>query len=578
MAEGQGAVRHLGHALVELLREHGVDTIYGLPGGQTQALYSAVADTAGALRHMVVRDERTAAYAADAHARLTGGVGVCDATVGPGAAKLPSGLGEAFNSSVPVLALVSELATSTEARRYRGATSQALDQEALLAPVTKWVGTVRRAQDLAPVVRRAFREATTGRPGPVAVILPVDVLDGPPPDAPVHDPHAPRFGRFPALRVHPDPADVAAVADLVVAAERPLLVAGGGARLAGAHEAVAALVGWLPVATTLSGKGVLDETQPAALGVLGSLGTSAAAAAAERADLLVLAGTKLGSATSLGWTLPRAAQEVAVIDVDPVELGRDLAVDALLHADARLGLEALGRELAAHPPERRPAWWSAVAGFRAAWQAQKDREGGIDTTPVAPQRLVRELQPLLTGRDVVVADASLSSGWVGAYLEVGGHGPRTLLPRGLAGLGWAVPAAIGAAVAAPDARIVAVMGDGAAAYAVGELATLRQEHLDVKLIVLNNQSLGWIRWYRRVTDAPGWEQPDLPATDFAAVAAAYGLPARRVEAPGELAGALRDLLDRPGPGLVEVVTETWQTPLADHREAVAAGRSAGYGI
>lgn len=568
---------HLGTALVELLVAHGVDTVYGLPGGQTQALYDAVARSDGAVRHVVVRDERTAAYAADAHARLTGRVGVCDATVGPGTAKLPSGLGEALNSSVPVLAIVSELATSTEARRYRGATSQAIDQEALLAPVTKWVGTVRRPQDLAPLVRRAFREATTNRPGPVAVIIPIDLFDGPPPETSTRDPQAGRFSVFPSIRALPDPDDVHAVGDLIAAAERPLLVLGGGARISGAAAAATRLADRMPVATTLSGKGLVDERHRSALGVLGNLGTSAAGAAAHEADLLVLVGTKLGSATSLGYALPVPGQRVAVVDVDPVELGRDVPVDALVLADARRALEALSEDLDRRPTVDRAAWHARVEELATSWREQRDRERGDDGTPIAPQRVMGELEPLLRADDVVVADASLSSGWVGCYLEVGDPGPRLLFPRGFAGLGWAIPAAIGAAVAAPGSRVVAVMGDGAAPYAIGELSTLLHEGLDVKLVVLNNQSYGWIRWYRRVSYGRGWEQPDTPETDFAAVAAAYGLAATRVDAPADVADAVRELLQRPGPGLLEVVSAVWETPIAAHRDALEAGASATYG-
>ena len=171
--------RHGGALLAALLAEHGVRHVFGVPGGQTLALYDAILDRDPGMRHVLVRDERSAAYAADAYARVTGQAGVCDATVGPGAAKLPSGLGEALGASVPVVALVSELPARLAPHRYRSAASQALDQAALLAAVTKWQATVPDAATLPALVRQAFREATTGRPGPVALFLPQDVLDGP---------------------------------------------------------------------------------------------------------------------------------------------------------------------------------------------------------------------------------------------------------------------------------------------------------------------------------------------------------------------------------------------------------------
>jgi acetolactate synthase-1/2/3 large subunit len=546
-----------------------VEVVFGLPGGQTAALYDAI-DAGEGITHVGVLDERSAAYAADAYARLTGRVGVCDATVGPGTAKLPSGLGEAFNSSVPIVALVSELPRSTEARRYRGATSQALDQEALLAPVTKWVGTVREAEQLGPVVRRAFREATSGRPGPVAVILPQDVLDG---QAPAYsqadDPHAGRFGRFPSTKIPPEPEDLEALNEAISSSSRPLLVLGGGARQAWGVVAELAEACGLAVATTLSGKGTIDERHPMAVGVLGALGNPAARAVGERADLIVLAGTKWGSGTTAGWSLPRAGQRVAHIDIDPVELGRDRPVEIAVCADAATTLGLVDRS-----PVGRDAWRSEVSEATRAWREARRALWASASTPIDPQRVMSELGSLVGPTDVVIADASLSSGWVGSFLEVTAAGPRTLFPRGLAGLGWAIPAAIGAAEAT-SGRIVAVMGDGAAPYAIGELATLAGRGAPVLMVVLNNGSYGWIRWYRRLNFGRGWEEPDLPSTSFADVAAAYGLSASRVEDPDALGDALSAGLGEV-PALVEVVTSVWETPIAAHRQALDDQEEADY--
>lgn len=573
---------HAGDLLVDLLMAHGVDTVFGLPGGQTAALYDAIDRRPGLIRHVGVRDERSAAYAADAYARITGRVGVCDATAGPGAAKLPSGLGEALNSSVPVLALVSELPSFTEARRYRGATSQGLDQEGLLAPVTKWLATVRRQEDLAPLVRRAFREATTGRPGPVALILPQEVLD----EAfrlsrRPEDRHAARFGVFPALRTAPEEADVAAVVELLREARRPLMLLGGGALASGVSDIVVPLAEAVgaAVATTFSGKGCIDERHPLAVGVLSTMGTSAAARAAEEADLLVLAGTKAGSGATLGWALPRTDQLVAQIDVDPAELGRDFAVDALVLADVRRALAAVLVSFAVPDPRRQGTsqWRSRVAELAGEWRDRRDAERASDAAPISPPRVIGELQRLIEPSDIVVADASLASGWLGAYFEQVEVGRHLLFPRGLAGLGWAVPAALGAATACPEARVFALMGDGALGYTVGELAAIAQCQLDVTLVVLNNSSYGWIRWYRRITFERGWEGDDFATTDYAAVARAYGFEAVRVEHADELAGALDRVTSEGRPGLIEVLSSVWDTPVEGHRQALTAGGAGSYG-
>jgi acetolactate synthase-1/2/3 large subunit len=576
--------QHVGDLLADLLLLHGVETIFGVPGGQTAALYDAVLKRRDLIEHVIVRDERTTAYAADAYARLTGRVGVCDATVGPGAAKLPSGLGEALNSSIPVLALVSDLPSATEARRYRGATSQALDQETLLRSVTKWQATVRRPKDLAPLVRRAFREATTGRPGPVALVLPQDILDAPADEGADRegqpDVHAATFGRFPALRLIPDPEQIAGVAAVLQQARRPLLIMGGGAMLSGAADVVARVAEAFgaAVATTLSGKGCIDERHPLSVGVLGSMGTSAARLAAEQADALVFVGSKAGSVATLSWSLPRPGQAVAQIDVDPAELGRDFPLDALALADARLALEAIAAKGATAAGPSSPGEWPATVRHLAGeWRQQRASEAASDDVPIRPQRVIAELQQHTGPDDILVSDASLASGWLGAYFEQTVPGRKLLFPRGLAGLGWALPAAIGAAVAAPDHRVVVLVGDGAIAYAVGEFSVAVQRQLPITVVVLNNSSYGWIRWYRRIGFGRGWEQDDFGPTDFAAVASGYGLAAARVDEPADLAPALESALSAQGPSLVDVVSSVWDTPVAAHRDALEAGTRGAYG-
>ena len=586
-AEPEPPRRHGGTLLVELLAEHGVTHVFGVPGGQTLALYDALAAAGPAMRHVLVRDERTGAYAADGYARATGRVGVCDATVGPGAAKLPSGLGESLGASVPVVALVSDLPTSVAPHRYRGAASQALDQVALLTPVTKWRAAVPDAGTLPALVRQAFREATTGRPGPVALVIPQDVLDGPAPAASRVE-RTP-FGRWPSLRTVPDEADVDRAAAVLAGARRPFLLVGGGALHSGAGALVQALAERLTAATatTISGKGAIAEDHPLAVGVVGSMGTSAARAALERADVVVMVGAKASGGATFNWTLPRSDQRVVQLDVDPAEVGRAFPVAAGMVGDARLGLDAVlralqraegargdppdGRADGGDAPGARRAWGALVSSLTAEWRAQRDEERRSDAVPVSPPRVVAEIEAALGPSDVVVCDASLASGWGAVYLEQRSPGRRVLAPRGFAGLGYALPAAIGVATALPDRRVVALTGDGALAYALGEMPTVSELGLPITVVVLNNSSLGWIRWYRRIAFGSGWEQPDFSDVPYAAVASALGWSATRVVAPGALGAAIAAALAADGPSLVDVVTDTWQTPIAGHRRSVHDG-------
>ena len=567
--------QHCGALLASLLAEHGVRHVFGVPGGQTLALYDAILDRGPDLRHVLVRDERSAAYAADGYARVTGRAGVCDATVGPGAAKLPSGLAEALGASVPVVALVSDLPARLAPHRYRGAASQALDQAALLAPVTKWHATVPDAATLPALVRQAFREATTGRPGPVALFLPQDVLDGPAPDYVARPPA--RFGSFPAFRPAPDPADVAAAVAVLRAAQRLFVLAGGGVLHSGAGAELTALAEALSAAvgTTLSGKGSIAEDHPLSVGVTGSMGTAAAAAALAEADVVLLAGTKAGSGATFGWSLPRADQAVVQVDLDPAELGRAFPHAVGVLADARPGLAGLRAALGGSAGPDRAAWRARVAELAAAWRADRDAERASDAVPIAPQRVLAEIEAAVGRDDMLICDASLASGWGGVYLEQRHAGRRVLCPRGQAGLGYALPAAIGVATARPGQRTVVLAGDGALGYAAGELATVAELGLPVTVIVLNNRSLGWIRWYRRITFGRGWEGDDFSDVPFADVARAFGLAGERVAEPGHLAAALRTALGSPGPALLDVVTEPWQTPITAHRDALRDSAASG---
>ena len=324
---------HGGDLLVEMLLGYGVPAVFGLAGGQTLPLYDGIRSRAPRIRHIPMRDERSAAYAADGYARISGRVGVCDATVGPGSIKFASGLAEALNSSVPLVALVSDMPSDWLAVRYRGGGNQLVDQLGVLEPLCKWTGRLPTPEKLPELVRRAFQMATTGRPGPVTIELPEDLFrmpyDGL--DATVD----PRFGAAPAFRPAPDPESVRAAVDLLEAAERPVIIAGGGVWLSGARAVLAAVAErWaMPVATSMSGKGALAEKHPLAVGVLGALGGSdVARGVVESADVILAVGFKFGQNPTYRWTLPSASQKIIHLDIDGSEIGKLFPVAAGLVA------------------------------------------------------------------------------------------------------------------------------------------------------------------------------------------------------------------------------------------------------
>lgn len=567
---------HTGDLLAELLLAYRVEVVFGQPGGQTVALYDGIHRRAPAIRHLLVRDERSAAYAADAFARLTGRPGVCDVTVGPGATKLADGLVESANASVPLVALVGELPRDWEPLRDKGVASQGFDQLGFLRSVTKAAFPVPSQEALPHMVRAAFRAATSGRPGPVALILPHDLLDadweGDEAAAEADD----RYVRAPAYRPCPEASALDRAAELLRLAERPAVVAGGGVLASRAEAELAELAELVDalVVTSFTGKGSVAETAPYAGGVLNPLGAEEAIELAGRADLLVWLGCKVGQNTSLNWTLPRPEQLTVHVDLDPGELGRTFRPTVALNGDVRAALRGLLERL---ERRERPGWLEEIERARADAAGRRAAEAAGAGTPLHPARVMHELARRLAASDVVVADASFAAGWVAAHVPCREAGRRFLFARGQGGLGYAIPAAIGASVARARARVVTVSGDGAASYALGELATHAQHGLRTVNVVLNNGSLAWLRMWQRLF-FQGLEQSVRLETeetrpDFGRAAAALGCAGFTVQEAGELTDALDAAFACDGPAVVDVRCDPWATPIHSYRRRLAAGGS-----
>ena len=544
-------MRHGGDVLVEMLIRYGVPAVFGVAGGQTLPLYDAIRSRTSQIKHIPMRDERNAAYAADGYARLSRHVGVCDATVGPGAIKLTSGLAEAYNSSIPIIALISDMPTDWLAVRYRGGGNQLVDQMAVLAPLCKWTGRLPITHKLPELVRRAFQIATSGRPGPVAIELPEDLFKAENDETPPQVDG--RYGSVPPHRSVPDHESIRAAAALLKDAAHPVMIVGGGARLSNASEEVLAFAEmWaIPVATTLSGKGVLPENHPLSLGVVGSLGGSSVAQTfIEAADVILAVGFKFGQNPTFKWMLPRPAQRVIQLDIDGAEIGKTFPVEVGLVGDAREGLNAL-REDCAFPRLMEPVV-NQVAELKAKWREQIETEGR-EAKPVKPQQVALLLNRLCNDNTILVCDASFASGWGGVYYEIHGN-RRAIFPRGMGGLGWALPAAIGAQVARPKSKIVVLAGDGAMTYSLGELATLVQQGMDITVVVLNNSAMGWIKWEQAVFWEGKFVSTDLSDVNFAVVAQGMGLAGVNVTEPSHLRDALAQALISDQPVLVDIRT------------------------
>ena len=381
-------------AFVRMLQLHGVRHVFGLCGDTSLPLYDALYRLDHGITHVLARDERSAAYMADAYARVTGCVGVCEGPSGGGATYLLPGVVEANESSIPVLAVTTDIAVGARGRYVL----TELDQEALFRPLAKWTRVIDRADQIPGAVRGAFRHMTTGRPGAAHIGLPFDVQRDPVDEAAVHA--DPTLGTYPARRAAPDPAAIETAAKEILSAERPLLICGGGPVIARAHAELAALADLLdaPVATTISGQGSLAEDHPLALGVVGSNGgTPATRALVEQADLVVFVGCRAGSVTTERWRHPAPGKaRVVHIDVDPTVIGVNYPTEVAVVGDARLALAALGAEVARRqvPPEEATGR-ARVARAKAEKFATFQELARSDERPIRPERIVATLQELL---------------------------------------------------------------------------------------------------------------------------------------------------------------------------------------
>ena len=555
------AEKHTGFVLVELLKAYGVEYIFGIPGGQTLPLYDAVeVEKQGeTIKHVMMRDERSAGHAACVYSRFTGKVGVCDATVGPGATNLPSALGEALNSSTPMLAIVGEHPVAWIDYIDHGRASQGIDQINMLKAVSKKVFYV-----LPSLVKAAFVEATSGRPGPVVLAIPADVFKAPLQVDDLQDYVDSNFITFPATRTVPEPDKIVKAAELLAQAEDPVMLVGGGALISGAFKEVEELADLLtiPVVTTFTGKGILPYDHPLALGVVGIFANTPGGEELLRSsDLVLMVGTKNSQSSTFIWSVPTPKQKVIHLDIDPTEVGRIFRTDVPLVGDAKLGLAAILESLKeGGKSSRDEKRLEKIEALKADWEDKIAELFDTDDVPIKPFAVMAALNETMGPEDILVCDAGFASAWGGMYFQQKQAGRRCAFPRGLAGLGFTVPAGIGAQLATPESRVVTLAGDGAFGYVLADLATQVELNLPVVNIVLNNSAFGWVKWAEKAWYKNSFSASNLSRIEFAKVAEGLGCAGIKVEDPGELPGALKKALSLGRPVVLEVITDAVTTP------------------
>ena len=546
--------------LVQALEAEGVDTLFGYPGGTIMPFYDAL--HGASLKHVLVRHEQGAAFAANGYARASGRVGVCVATSGPGASNLVTGIADAMFDSVPMVVLTGQVPTflmGTDA-------FQELDVFGMTMPIVKHSFLPRSVDELPKVFAEAFRIARSGRPGPVLIDLPMDVQMGDASHLPVHSP----------LPVEPTPAPPDAAlheaAAVISQAQKPVIYAGGGVVLGDAVEAFREFVDLtgFPTVLTLKGLGALTPAHPCNLGMLGMHGSRAANTAVQESDLLIVVGARFDDRATgkLAEFAPNA--RVVHLDADACEIGKLRGVDASVPGNLATSLHRLAAPVAAQNDGRnaaaRRAWRETCEQRRQRHAARYDAPGDKVYAPALLKRM-SELAP-----DALVScDVGQHQMWVAQHWRF--RHPRQHLTSGALGaMGFGLPAAIGAQMQDPSARVVCVSGDGSFLMNVQEMATLKRYRLPVKIILLDNQALGMVRQWQELFFDKRYSEIDLSDNpDFAEVARAFGMQALYVDKAADVDAALQALLDAPGPALLHVAIDTaanvWPLVPPNHNNA-----------
>jgi acetolactate synthase-1/2/3 large subunit len=544
-------------ALVEGLIQYGTDVVFGLPGDTSVGLYDALYARSKRITHVMARDERSAAYMADVYARLSGKPGVCEGPSGGGATYMLPGIVEAQGSAVALIALTTDNAIGFEAQEAL----TALDQPDMYASVTKWTTLVKRADLLPRFLRRAFRVATSGRPGAVHLALPKDVLTQQVTSR-VQMYAEEACKRWPSYRTRPDASVVSRAAQKLLSAERPVIVAGGGAVSSGSHTELLAVARLLtaPVATTINGKGAVAETSRLSLGVIGANGGRPyASQIVQEADLVLFVGCKVNYVDTDSWRTPSLADPPTIlhIDVDPSVIGNSYPTVVGMCGDAKLALADLLDELQENlgSPVERHEWLDQISRQKACWQTQVAKAASSALRPVSPHRVVRELQDILPEGAVLVCDPGTPTPFVAAEYELRRAGRWTISPRAQGALGYAIPGVVGARLACPELPVVGLCGDGSFTLSAGDLATVTRIGGPTVLILFNNGCFGWIRalqalYHRRRYLSVDFTEP----LDYVRVAEGFGLGGRRVSAPEDLGPALQEAVASGSPYLVEVLS------------------------
>jgi acetolactate synthase-1/2/3 large subunit len=522
--------------LVESLQREGVEIIFGYPGGVVLPIYDELYNSS--LRHILVRHEQAAAHAADGYARASGRVGVCLATSGPGACNLVTGIATAYMDSIPIVALTGQVPTNL----LGNDAFQESDITGITMPVTKHNYLVKDTADLGRVVKEAFYIAGTGRPGPVLIDIPKDVST-----KVIKEPLVPEKvilrGYNPTYRGHKRQIEKAL--QLIAAAERPVIYAGGGVILSNASTELVDFATQLgiPIATTLMGIGCIPGDHPLNLGMLGMHGTEYANFAITESDVLFSIGVRFDDRVTGKTDTFAPHAKIIHIDIDPAEIGKNKRVDVPVVGDVKAVLQDMLSMLKKNG--QKDAWLKKIKHWKQHHPLKCPQDGRLH-----PQFVIRQMSELLGGDAIIVSEVGQNQMWTAQHYCF--KNPRTWITSGgLGTMGYGLPAAMGAHFARPDLTVFDVAGDGSIQMNIQEFGTISHNKIPVKIAILNNRFLGMVRQWQELFYDRRYSFTELPPVEFVKIANAYGIEGVKVESPDEVMPALRAALDCDGPFVMD---------------------------
>ena len=525
--------------IIECLKEQGVDTVFGYPGGSILNVYDELYLHKDEIKHVLTSHEQGASHAADGYARSTGKVGVCFATSGPGATNLVTGIASAYMDSVPMVAITCNVTVPLLGKD----SFQEIDIAGVTTPITKHNFIVKDVNKLADTIRRAFSIAQTGRPGPVLVDVPKDVT------ANKCDYHAKKPVVPERLVKDITEEDIEKVLRMIEKAKKPYIFVGGGAVISGASVELKEFVEKVdaPVCDTLMGKGAFDGTSERYTGMLGMHGTKASNLGVSECDLLIAIGTRFSDRV-LGNPKKFAHQAKKIqFDVDPAEIGKNIAVDEAIIGDVK---EILARVNAVLQPQKHKDWMEHISDYRKNYGLQVPKEG------LSGPYVIEKIYEMTKGDAIMVTEVGQHQMWAAQYYKY--TSPRTLLTSGgLGTMGDGLGAAIGAQIANPDKQVVNIAGDGCFRMNMNEICTAARENLPMIEVIINNHVLGMVRQWQTLFYKKHYSATVLDdGVDYVMLAQAMGANAKRVTTREEFEVAFAEALESKKPYVLDVIIDS----------------------